>query len=441
MLYSLTGEFTQITETTGTIQNSSHVGIIEMSNSDTPDSGILIYPLQKVSFSDQTIYLRCIDGYAEARVLPFELVTEGGDMQVLKRVFADISYSGSNLAFLSPTGEVLKYFNLPEEIYLRSIGTTFVPNFTWSALTYPNSINPNLNGKPVLVLHIKGDSLDSPYEDWGFCNLEDLIDLYVPADPSIAISDNSIKAAISSDTNNLLTLKNNGLFVISDTTKVDKVDNATAGNVVELDTAGNIVDSGYSALTIAKTKVITMYDDIWTAVGNPILQNDILTLDGSSYLIANDLTLGERDFTVCGWAKMEPTAVAWAGVFCIGSSNGPNRFLRLVRHKDRYNQFEVRYTTHSPYENHWVQPYVTSELTTRFHFEMDYQHSTGKLFFFFNGTLCSVYTHTYERVTTDATFIGVGDDTAQGGVLWTGTIEKFCILDGMALHTKNFTPS
>ena len=71
MLYSLTGEFTQIAETTGTIQNSSHVGTIEMSTSDTPDSGILIYPLQKVSFSDQTIYLRCIDGYAEARVLPF----------------------------------------------------------------------------------------------------------------------------------------------------------------------------------------------------------------------------------------------------------------------------------------------------------------------------------------------------------------------------------
>lgn len=215
MLYSLTGEFTQIAETTGTIQNSSHVGTIEMSTSDTPDSGILIYPLQKVSFSDQTIYLRCIDGYAEARVLPFELVTEGGDMQVLKRVFADISYSGSNLAFLSPTGEVLKYFNLPEEIYLRSIGTTFVPDFTWSALAYPNSVNPNLNGKPVLVLHIKGDSLDSPYEDWGFCNLEDLIDLYVPADPSIAITNNSIKAAISNDAGNLLTKDNTGLKVSS----------------------------------------------------------------------------------------------------------------------------------------------------------------------------------------------------------------------------------
>lgn len=437
MLYSLTGEFTQIAETTGTIQNSSHVGTIEMSTSDTPDSGILIYPLQKVSFSDQTIYLRCIDGYAEARVLPFELVTEGGDMQVLKRVFADISYSGSNLAFLSPTGEVLKYFNLPEEIYLRSIGTTFVPNFTWSVLTYPNSINPNLNGKPVLVLHIKGDSLDSPYEDWGFCNLEDLIDLYVPADPSIAISDNSIKAAISSDTNNLLTLKNNGLFVISDTTKVDKVDNATAGNIVELDTAGNIVDSGYSALTILKTKVITMYDDIWTAVGNPILQNDILTLDGSSYLIANDLTLGGRDFTVCGWAKLEPSALGWTGAFAIGATPETIWFLRLTRYRQENDRFEVRYS------RRYYQPYFTPGLTTRFHFEMDYQHSTGKLFVFFNGTLYSELTHTYGRSTLHTNFIGASGDYSSDvwHGLWKGTIEKFCILDGMALHTKNFTPN
>lgn len=213
MIYSLTENFTQISETTGTIQNASHIGTIEMSDSNAPDSGILIYPLQKVSFSDQTVYLRCIDGYAEARVLPFELVTEGGDMQVLKRVFADISYSGSRLAFLNPSGQVLKYFNLPEEIYLRTVGTTFVPSFTWSALAYPNSTNPNLNGKPVLILHIKGDSLDSPYEDWGFCNLEDLVDLYVPADTSIAITDNSIKAAISSDAGNLLTKDNTGLKV------------------------------------------------------------------------------------------------------------------------------------------------------------------------------------------------------------------------------------
>lgn len=77
MKYLLSKEFTQIAETTGTIQNSSHVGTIEMSTSDTPGSGVLIYPLQKVSFVNKTIYLRCVDGWAQARVVNF-VINAGG---------------------------------------------------------------------------------------------------------------------------------------------------------------------------------------------------------------------------------------------------------------------------------------------------------------------------------------------------------------------------
>ena len=217
MIYQLSNDFTQITETTGTIQNTSHIYTLEMSQSNTKNSGIFIYPLQSTSFNNKTIYLRCVDGAgAEARVLPFN---NGSDdtlsdifQDIFANVFRDVSLNNGVVSFLNSNGQVVKYFNLPEEIFLRSIGTTFVPNFTWSALAYPNSTNPNLNGKPVLVLHIKGDSLDNPYEDWGFCNLEDLIDLYVPADASIAISNNSIRAAISSANDNLLSLKADGLF-------------------------------------------------------------------------------------------------------------------------------------------------------------------------------------------------------------------------------------
>lgn len=78
MKYLLSKQFTQIAETTGTIQNSSHVGTIEMSTSNTPDSGILIAPLQRITFSGRTIYLRCIDGWAEARVVPFIVDSGGG---------------------------------------------------------------------------------------------------------------------------------------------------------------------------------------------------------------------------------------------------------------------------------------------------------------------------------------------------------------------------
>lgn len=219
MIYSLSKDFTQIAETTGTIQNTSQIYTLEMSQSNVKDSGIFIYPLQSKSFSGKTIYLRCVDGAgAEARVIPFEVGVGGGDTAVIANAFCSASMSNSTLCFLNSAGQVVSYFNLPEEIFLRTIGTTFVPSFTWSALAYPNSTNPNLNGKPVLVLHIKGDSLDTPYEDWGFVNLEDLIDLYLPADSSIAISNNSISAAISSADGNLLSVKADGLFAGDDTT-------------------------------------------------------------------------------------------------------------------------------------------------------------------------------------------------------------------------------
>lgn len=216
MIYLLSTEFTKISETTGTIQNTSHITTIELSPSNVKGSGIFIYPLQSKTFSNKEIYLRGVDGAAEARVIPFEVGEGGGDISLSDNAFCDVSLSNGTVAFLNSAGQVVKYFNLPEEIFLRTIGTAFVPNFSWSALAYPNSINPNLNGKPVLVLHIKGDSLNDPYEDWGFCNLEDLIDLYVPADPSIAVSNNSISAAISAASGNLLSLKNDGLFAGDD---------------------------------------------------------------------------------------------------------------------------------------------------------------------------------------------------------------------------------
>lgn len=70
MIYELNQNYTKIAETTGTIQNESHINTIEMSQSNQ-DSGILIYPLQKVSFSNKDVYLRATDGAARARVIPF----------------------------------------------------------------------------------------------------------------------------------------------------------------------------------------------------------------------------------------------------------------------------------------------------------------------------------------------------------------------------------
>lgn len=84
--------------------------------------------------------------------------------------------------------------SLPEERFLDQAKTTFVDPFTWSLETYPGSEDPSLDGKPVLVLGVKGDTTTT----YSFVNLEKLMP----------------KAAeISKESGNLLEEKDDGLFV------------------------------------------------------------------------------------------------------------------------------------------------------------------------------------------------------------------------------------
>lgn len=92
MIYTCGHEFIRIGETSGTVQNESNINTIEMSQSNEPNSGILIYPLQKHSFADSEIYLRCIDGAARARVVSFKVDAKGGD-EVAGFVIAGESYT------------------------------------------------------------------------------------------------------------------------------------------------------------------------------------------------------------------------------------------------------------------------------------------------------------------------------------------------------------
>ena len=79
MIYNVTNEFTKISETSGTIQNVGYVYPVEISDKAEADSGILLYPLNKISFADKTLYIRCVEttGHAEIHVVPFT-VDSGG---------------------------------------------------------------------------------------------------------------------------------------------------------------------------------------------------------------------------------------------------------------------------------------------------------------------------------------------------------------------------
>ena len=135
-----------------------------------------------------------------------------------------VSTSGNTVSFFTNndgSGTAAFSFDFPEELFLDQAGTTLVENFTWSALSYPNSTNPNLDGKTVLVLAVKGDA-QTPTVKYSFVDLSKLIDTYTPADNSIAINGHSVAVNISATTGNALSLANDGLLV-DISAKVDKV--------------------------------------------------------------------------------------------------------------------------------------------------------------------------------------------------------------------------
>ena len=143
------------------------------------------------------------------------------------------------------SGTPLFSFNFPEEIFLDQLGTTVVDNFTWSALTYPNSTNPNLDGKIVLVLAVRGDADSNPTVKYNFVDLSKLIDIYLPADPSISIAGNSIAVNLSDKDDNILSVINDGQHNGLYAPKLDaKVDGAVQGNFAIFGASGAIVDSG-----------------------------------------------------------------------------------------------------------------------------------------------------------------------------------------------------
>lgn len=65
-------------------------------------------------------------------------------------------------------------FDFPVELVLDQAKTVFVDNFTFSDETYAGATDPNMDGKPVLVLAVKGSDNSLTYS---FLDLERLTDV------------------------------------------------------------------------------------------------------------------------------------------------------------------------------------------------------------------------------------------------------------------------
>lgn len=180
--------------------------------------------------------------------------------------------------------------NLPAELFLDQTKTQFVGSFAFSAQTYPGATDPNLDGKPVMVLAVKGstnaDGTANTTLTYSFLDMSKLVDTYtVKAGDSakvLNISGYEVEFKISSTAGNALKADSNGLFVgasaaannavevktdgffVDITGKADKVSGATADDIAMLDANGNLADSGISTKKggTAKTGIVVVEADI-----------------------------------------------------------------------------------------------------------------------------------------------------------------------------------
>lgn len=185
----------------------------------------------------------------------------GNDSTALKSV----AVSGNTVKFFTAsdtTTTAAFSFDFPEELFLNQLGTEIIENFSWSAANYPNSTNPNLDGKTVLVLAVKGDKTTNPTIKYSFVNMEKLVDTYTASDTSITINGYNVAVKISAAANNALTLNNDGLHVdISG--KMNKVAGAATGNIATFGSDTGVVDSGSRFCTDAE--FTAMLDEVFPA--------------------------------------------------------------------------------------------------------------------------------------------------------------------------------
>ena len=164
--------------------------------------------------------------------------------------------------------------DLPVEMFLDNTKTAFVGSFAFDATTYAGATNPNLDGKPVLVLAVKGVDNKTKAETttYSFLDMQTLVNIYtaksgasaqilniagyeieVVFDSTLTSSANGLGVAVSTAANNAITKQADGLHV-DISSKADQDTDAVEGNIAVFDANGNPVDSGVTFATDAEVE-------------------------------------------------------------------------------------------------------------------------------------------------------------------------------------------
>ena len=168
--------------------------------------------------------------------------SEGEAYEVEIKGFSDtfgfVKYENNTLKFYHTSDDAtsLAEISLPKEQFIDTTKTVFVNTFAWSDTLYPGSTNPNLEGKPVLVLALKDENDVVAYS---FLDMNYLVNIYTGVDTNtvdITVGDdNTIKAdvKIATDSGNAIISKDTGLYAQIHSSN-DSVSITTANGVTDV---------------------------------------------------------------------------------------------------------------------------------------------------------------------------------------------------------------
>ena len=154
------------------------------------------------------------------------------------------------------TGTAAATIDLPKDLFLDQLHTTFVPNFTFSAATYEGATNPNLDGKAVFVLAVKGskDPANGAADDtisYSFIDVSALVDTYTvktgDSAKILTISGYEVEFKISNTAGNIIMANSDGIYA------TNRLETFTQGNLVMSDENGAPSDAGVLASTVITT--------------------------------------------------------------------------------------------------------------------------------------------------------------------------------------------
>ena len=172
------------------------------------------------------------------------------------KVIKSLTVSGNTVNFYTTengTGTPVATLDFPTELFLDQSRTQFVQNFLFNAATYPGAQNPSLDGKPVMVLAVKGttDRTSGTASDtfaYSFLDMSTLVDTYETAtgvsSQVLSISGYTITFKISSTPGNIISANETGIYA------TNRLDTFTEGNIVMSDANGAPKDGGILASDI-----------------------------------------------------------------------------------------------------------------------------------------------------------------------------------------------